>query len=83
MTAQIIQLRPPKIAYSGSPEMQRAERLERELRVKLRGRQDWLMEYRKWLDSKGIKAETNGWPSEQAYDLRNVGDFIQYQLMVY
>ena len=82
MIAEIIELHPPTVAYSGSPQMQRAERLEQELRNTLRGRQDWLMEYRKWLDSKGIHAETNGWPSEQAYDPVNVGNFIQYQLMI-
>jgi hypothetical protein len=82
MTARIINLSDYFVAYSGCPEMQKAERLERELRSHLRGRHDWLMEYRKWLDQKSIAAEKDGWPSAQAYDRCNISDFIRYQLMV-
>ena len=63
-------------------EFKRALQLEREIRAALRGRHDWLSEYRKWLDERSIPAETGGWPSEQAYDPINVGNFIAYQLMV-
>lgn len=65
------------------PEFMRAERLEAEFRRQLKGNQDWLSEYRKWLDQNNIPAENpDGWPTEDAYDPNNIGKFIQYQLMV-
>lgn len=63
--------------------MGRAEALERKFHKELHGHDiDWLSEYREWLDENGIPSETDGWPSEQAYNETNIGNFIAYQLMV-
>lgn len=47
------------------------------LQEKIGGCQDWLGEYRKWLDANGIPAEVNGWASRQAFDEKNVSAFIK------
>jgi hypothetical protein len=68
------------IAYSGSPEMQRAERLERRFKQELGDapkHSDWLCEFRKWLDRNGIPAENpDGWMTNAAYD--NADHFIKF-----
>jgi hypothetical protein len=41
---------------------------------------DWLCEYRKWLDTKGIPAEVNGWASAEAFNISNALTFINEKL---
>lgn len=60
--------------------LDRAERLEAELKKALGRPGDVLRDYRVWLDSKNIPAERDGWPSEHAYSPGNIDDFIREQL---
>jgi hypothetical protein len=47
------------------------------IQERIGGCNDWLMQYRKWLDAEGILAEVNGWASRQAFDEKNVSAFIK------
>ena len=47
-------------------------RLEKELGNKI----DVLSKYRWWLDISKINSENNGYPSEEAYDEKNIKNFI-------
>ena len=37
---------------------------------------DWLNRYRIWLDKNNIPAETNGWASKEAFNSKNIFNFI-------
>lgn len=41
-------------------------------------KEDWLMQYRRWLDANEIPAETNGWASKEAFAKENVDAFIDH-----
>jgi hypothetical protein len=56
--------------------LDRAERLEQRLRAALQTKADVLQMYREWLDGENIPAETDGWPSEEAYGEQNIHRFI-------
>jgi hypothetical protein len=55
----------------------RSIQLERKLQLMLGSKNDVLMEYREWLDINGVPAETDGWPSTEAYQDHNINLFVR------
>lgn len=56
--------------------MAHAENLKARLEKELGNNTDVLSSYRRFLDESNIPAELEGWPTEEAYDEKNIKEFI-------
>jgi hypothetical protein len=61
-------------------QMARADELRQRLERRLGTQRDQLSRYSLWLDRNTIPADEDGWPSMDAYDERNIEEFIREEL---